>query len=186
MIPAATDPNTGPIMCSGWKLHGPEVLPLTYHSAYTAAGLNVLPRSGTLTSIIGMIGNDSKYAGNRFTSSRSGTPITVQTYTQTTADSNNMPSNQWAESYVTGSNTASGTNGHTVLNSTAPKMHPKKWAGMITVSFDGLMRPRMLSASRVGRMGCTSLMTDGQYTASCWIKYGRENTTPYGTHASTR
>jgi hypothetical protein len=98
ITPAAIAPKIGPIKCSAWKFHWPDVWPCTYQRAYNAAGLNMLPRSGTLTIINSKMGRDNKYAGNLLTSNSSGTAITVQMYAQVTEDSLMRPCSQNCES----------------------------------------------------------------------------------------
>ena len=58
-----------------WLLFCSELL--LNHSAYNAAGWNKLPLSGTFITISNIIGNDTKYGGNRFASSSSGIAIIV-------------------------------------------------------------------------------------------------------------
>ena len=96
--PAAIAPSIGPIKCSAWKFHWPEVWPLTYDRAYRAAGLNILPLFGTPIIISKTIGTDTKYAGSLLTSSSSGIATMVHMYAHVTDDSFNSPWSQKLES----------------------------------------------------------------------------------------
>jgi len=115
--------------------------------------LNVQPPSGTPINRSGKRGRDRNFRGSLLTINISGNAIIVALYIQTSKDSTKRVYSQDPLLYITGSKTAVGANGKIVANIVTPRILPKKWAGIIIVSFPGLILPNIASARRIGKSG---------------------------------